>query len=450
MAQLVGRTSELTRLGAVIHGLGQPGAPTAVDIAGEPGIGKSRLLGEVCARARQAGFTVLRGRATEYEQHIPFQAFTDAFADATPGTPTDHAVLAEADAVLHGVWNTRGGTTGGAPSLRRELSRRPGPPPGQAVSLGLALGMTALLTASYPEVRADVARALAVARFHGDPVEEAAALALASLGEAYEGETEAAARFADAARGLTDALTDPDLTDLSEALVWLAWAETLIERYADAERHLARGLEIARRGGQLHVLPHLLSSRAFVYLNTCRLPAALESAEEAEAIARTLGSSDLLAFTLAFKTLILLLIRPLGDGDARPARRPSRPRAAARAGGRLWPGACSATRRSSAVIRTGPSRPSRPPAEAVNCHSSNRRSARGNWTRSSTRPWPPVTSTRPDAGPRRPDVRRTAWASAGSARPHSGPGPRWPSTAATRKKPSASWTRPRRSTPVAD
>jgi DNA-binding NarL/FixJ family response regulator len=53
-----------------------------------------------------------------------------------------------------------------------------------------------------------------------------------------------------------------------------------------------------------------------VYLNTCRLPAALESAEEAEAIARTLGSSDLLAFTLAFKTLILLLIRPLGDGDA--------------------------------------------------------------------------------------------------------------------------------------
>ncbi|XES00093.1 hypothetical protein HEP87_58185 [Streptomyces sp. S1D4-11] len=129
--------------------------------------------------------------------------------------------------------------------------------------------MTALLTASYPEVRADVARALTVARAHGDPVGEAAALALASLGEAYEGETEAAARFADAARGLTDALTDPDLTDLSEALVWLAWAETLIERYADAERHMDRGLEIARRGGQLHVLPHLLSNRAFVYLNTC-------------------------------------------------------------------------------------------------------------------------------------------------------------------------------------
>ncbi|MFJ1608717.1 ATP-binding protein [Streptomyces sp. NPDC088253] len=86
MAQLVGRTSEPARLDAVVHGLGQPGAPTAVDIAGEPGIGKSRLPGEVCARARQAGFTVLRGRAaTEYEQHIPFHAFTDAFARAAPG-----------------------------------------------------------------------------------------------------------------------------------------------------------------------------------------------------------------------------------------------------------------------------------------------------------------------------------------------------------------------------
>jgi predicted ATP-dependent serine protease len=44
-----------------INGLEQPVAPTAVDIAGEPGIGKSRLLGETCARARQAGFTVLSG-----------------------------------------------------------------------------------------------------------------------------------------------------------------------------------------------------------------------------------------------------------------------------------------------------------------------------------------------------------------------------------------------------
>jgi len=200
--------------------------------------------------------------------------------------------------------------------LRRELSSSPAPPPRQAVSLRLALGMSALLTASYPEVRADMAQALADARYDDDPSGEAAALALAALGEAYEGEIEAAAGFADAARALTDGLTDPDLTELCESLVWLAWAETLLERYTDAERHTSRGLAIARRSGQLHVLPHLLTNRAFLRVHTCRLPSALEAAEEAESIARAAGSSDLLAFTLAIKTLVVLLARPLGDGGA--------------------------------------------------------------------------------------------------------------------------------------
>ncbi len=98
--------------------------------------------------------------------------------------------------------------------------------------------------------------------------------------------------------------------------MWLAWAEALLERYADAERHLIRGLDIARRSGQLHVLPHLLTCRAFLCLHTCRLPSALESAEEAESVARAAGSSELLAFTLAIKTLVLLLSRPFGDAGA--------------------------------------------------------------------------------------------------------------------------------------
>ncbi|MET8080972.1 AAA family ATPase [Streptomyces sp. NPDC005303] len=200
--------------------------------------------------------------------------------------------------------------------LRRELSRPPGSSPGQAVSLRLALGMSALLTASYPEARADVAEAVSIARADDNPAGEAAALALAALGESYEGETEAAAGFTDAASRLADALTDPGLTDLCESLGWLAWAEALLERYPDAERHFTRGLDIARRGGRLHVLPHLLTSKAFVHLTTCRLPSALEAAEEAETLARAAGSPDLLAFTLAIKTLVLLLGRPFGDDSA--------------------------------------------------------------------------------------------------------------------------------------
>ncbi|MEU6804112.1 helix-turn-helix transcriptional regulator [Streptomyces neyagawaensis] len=200
--------------------------------------------------------------------------------------------------------------------LQRELARTPGPEPRQAVSLGLALGVAALNTVSYDEVRDDIERTLAVARSHGDLMGETAVLALASLGEAYAGQVAAAHRFADAATGLVDGFTDPAVTEVSESLVWLAWAEAVLERYADAERHADRGLDIARRSGQVHVLPHLLTGKAFVQLTTCRVPAALESAEEAESVARAIGSSDLLAFTLCFKALILLLCRPLGDTGA--------------------------------------------------------------------------------------------------------------------------------------
>ncbi|MEU6218239.1 AAA family ATPase [Streptomyces sp. NPDC047022] len=200
--------------------------------------------------------------------------------------------------------------------LRRELSRSPGPPPERAVSLRLALGMSKLLTGAYSEVRADVVEAVADARRHDDPPGEAAALALAALGDAYEGRTRTAARFADESAALTDALPDPVVTDVPEALVWLAWAETLLERYTEAERHLTRGLDIARRSGQVLVLPHLLTNRALIHLHTCRLPSALEAVDEAESIARATGSSDLIAFTLAIKTLVLLLSGPLNGKDA--------------------------------------------------------------------------------------------------------------------------------------
>ncbi|MFC6834784.1 AAA family ATPase, partial [Streptomyces goshikiensis] len=79
---LVGREAELDRLDAVLDGPGGP--PGVVDLTGAAGIGKSRLLTEVCGRAEERGLTVLRGRATEYERHIPFRVFGDAFADLDP------------------------------------------------------------------------------------------------------------------------------------------------------------------------------------------------------------------------------------------------------------------------------------------------------------------------------------------------------------------------------
>lgn len=78
--RLVGRTPELEALESVLDGRGRD-VPSIVDVSGEAGIGKSRLLSEFRVRARDRGITVLSGRAAEYEQQIPFRLFCDTFAD---------------------------------------------------------------------------------------------------------------------------------------------------------------------------------------------------------------------------------------------------------------------------------------------------------------------------------------------------------------------------------
>lgn len=275
-----------------------------------------RLMPDTPAHARRRGeLTLARARALGVGGSL--RESRDLLHTLVSGLGQDDASLrGDATALCAMMERHLGHSPEALALLRRELARTPGPEPRQAVSLGLALGMAALNTVSYGDVRNGMARTLTVARAHGDLMGEAGVLSLAALGEAYEGQTDAARRYADAAAGLVDGFTDPAVTDASESLVWLAWAEAVLERYADAERHADRGLDVARRGGQVHVLPHLLTAKAFVQLTICRLPAALESAEEAESVARAIGSSDLLAFTLSFKALILLVHRPLGDTGA--------------------------------------------------------------------------------------------------------------------------------------
>lgn len=101
---LVGRGAELDRLDGVLDGTaeGHEGTPCVVDLTGAAGIGKSRLLTEVCGRARARGLTVLRGRATEYERHIPFRLFTDALADLDPRLLRPWSTDPSLNPVLHG------------------------------------------------------------------------------------------------------------------------------------------------------------------------------------------------------------------------------------------------------------------------------------------------------------------------------------------------------------
>ena len=74
--QIVGRTAELGSLDGVLTQLPRDG-PAALEIVGEPGIGKTLLLGELAARADARGYLVLAGGAAEQESDHPIELFVE-------------------------------------------------------------------------------------------------------------------------------------------------------------------------------------------------------------------------------------------------------------------------------------------------------------------------------------------------------------------------------------
>jgi predicted ATPase len=68
---LVGRDAELRVLERALEVV-EGGGSRAIGIVGEPGIGKSRLLGELGGRAAERGHVVVAGRAAELERDVPF------------------------------------------------------------------------------------------------------------------------------------------------------------------------------------------------------------------------------------------------------------------------------------------------------------------------------------------------------------------------------------------
>jgi DNA-binding NarL/FixJ family response regulator/tetratricopeptide (TPR) repeat protein len=74
---LVGRADELESVEQALDELDR-GQAGAIELVGEAGIGKTRLLRELAARAERRGHVVLAGSAAELEQNLPFSVFVDA------------------------------------------------------------------------------------------------------------------------------------------------------------------------------------------------------------------------------------------------------------------------------------------------------------------------------------------------------------------------------------
>ena len=80
--RLVGRTEELSRLQSLLTAAAA-GQPVVALVGGDAGVGKTRLVTELTAGARERGFTVLVGRCAELADTVPYLPLADALRDAT-------------------------------------------------------------------------------------------------------------------------------------------------------------------------------------------------------------------------------------------------------------------------------------------------------------------------------------------------------------------------------
>ncbi|WP_327110928.1 AAA family ATPase [Nocardia sp. NBC_01730] len=76
-AKLVGRAPELLNIAKVLASA-RAGSAGAVIVLGEPGIGKTRMLDELCEQAAAGGFDVLAGRGSEFEREVPYSLVVDS------------------------------------------------------------------------------------------------------------------------------------------------------------------------------------------------------------------------------------------------------------------------------------------------------------------------------------------------------------------------------------
>ncbi len=78
LAPFVGRAEEVQRLTELVGLEGEPGGHLV--LGGDAGVGKSRLIDELGARARAAGWRVLVGHCLDFgDSAMPYLPFSDAF-----------------------------------------------------------------------------------------------------------------------------------------------------------------------------------------------------------------------------------------------------------------------------------------------------------------------------------------------------------------------------------
>ncbi|MGW4799564.1 ATP-binding protein [Nonomuraea sp. NPDC004297] len=194
--------------------------------------------------------------------------------------------------------------------LTAELAKAGPDDPGGRATLLTELAGTDLLEGRWQSAAENAALTLDLtqgqARGRVRPGVPVSAVTLLAVARIYRCDFAAGYRLLDQAKAMIDALTDRELCDDLDIVAPLAWGEYLVDRHGDALEHLARGLRIARDHGRDYVVPLMYAARVMVRSELGEVEGALADAEEAEEIARHLGSAEMLAFAHTVKSRPLL------------------------------------------------------------------------------------------------------------------------------------------------
>ncbi|MDT7552609.1 MAG: hypothetical protein QOI16_1145, partial [Pseudonocardiales bacterium] len=98
---LIGRQAEMKALGAALDRAAD-GRPTGMLMAGDAGVGKSRLVNETMERATSAGYAVLTGRCLDSSAALPYLPFTEIVGQLVAAAPEQLAAHPELQRLLPG------------------------------------------------------------------------------------------------------------------------------------------------------------------------------------------------------------------------------------------------------------------------------------------------------------------------------------------------------------
>jgi predicted ATPase/DNA-binding CsgD family transcriptional regulator len=196
--------------------------------------------------------------------------------------------------------------------LTAALDALPEPVSADGVDLMIELALNEFYRSKYQSMHDWAQRAVSGAQALGDVPLTAAALAMPALADAMTGASQRAQSHCADAAALVDHLSDDQLSRRLDAAAWLAAAELYVDRYAMADTHASRALNLAHATGQAELFLVLFQILGRAWYVRAKLAEATELLDAAIEAARLLRHSQTLAGNLFNRSVVALAV---GDLD---------------------------------------------------------------------------------------------------------------------------------------